>query len=53
MGLPVSETHPAEVVLAVVTLHMVTASILLNTDVTMRTLTMKPQISNTEHTIIM
>jgi hypothetical protein len=53
MGLPVSQTHPAEVVFAVVTLHMIAASILLNTDVTTRTLKSKPKIVITECTLIM
>jgi len=37
MSPPVAETHPTEIVLTVVTLHVVTASILLDTDVTLGT----------------
>ena len=34
---PVPQTHPAEVVLAVVALHVVTTSILLDTNITLGT----------------
>ncbi len=38
MGLPVTQTHPTKIMLAVVTLHVVAAAILLNTYVTFGTL---------------
>jgi hypothetical protein len=51
MGLPVSQTHPAEVMFAVITLHMIAASILLNTDVTTRTLKSRFKTVFTECTL--
>ena len=45
VGFPVSQAHPAEVMFTVITLHMIAASILLNTDVTTRTLKPKFQIN--------
>jgi hypothetical protein len=38
MGLPVPKAHPAEVVLAVVTLHVVAPAVLLDADAALRTL---------------
>lgn len=53
MGFPVSQAHPAEVMFAVITLHVIAAPILLNADVTTRTL--KPKFIGliTKSTIIM
>lgn len=39
MGLPATQTHPTEVMLAVAALHVVTAPILLYADVALWTLT--------------
>merc|ERR1719400_703028 len=36
MSFPVSQTHPAEIVFTVITLHVIAAPILLNTNVTFR-----------------
>jgi hypothetical protein len=38
MGLPIPKAHPTEVVLAVVTLHVVAPAILLDADAALRTL---------------
>ena len=38
MSFPVSQTHPAEIVFTVITLHVIAAPVLLNTNVTFRTL---------------
>ena len=41
MGLPMPQTHPAKVVLAVITLHMVTTTVLLDANITFWALNMK------------
>jgi hypothetical protein len=45
MRLPVPKAHPAEVVLAVVALHVVAAAVLLDADAALRTLKKNTKVS--------
>lgn len=44
VSLPISQTHPAEVMLAFGTLHVIAASVLFNTDITLGTLRKQTQL---------